>query len=97
MGNTITVRELKKIVAEELASFREDFLPGGLGDNMSIEDIAKKHGVPAEQIVSQIKKGAKVEKEHTNDVRKAVEISMDHLTEDPSYYDKLDKMEHPNG
>lgn len=39
----------------------------------------------------QIKKGIKVEKEHTRDPKLAKKIAMDHLVEDPKYYDKLEK------
>lgn len=38
-------------------------------------------------------KGIKVELEHTDDEEVALEIAMDHLTEDPAYYDKLEKIE----
>jgi hypothetical protein len=90
MGNTITIKELKKIIGEELASIKkEDLIPGGLGDNMSIADVAKKHNVQPQHIADQLKKGIHVEHEHTNDVRKAAEIAMDHLVEDPDYYTKL--------
>ena len=35
----------------------------------------------------------RVESEHTDDRHMAIEIAMDHLTEDKDYYDKLEKME----
>ena len=41
----------------------------------------------------QLKMGLKIEKEHTDDPKKAKEIVMDHLTEDPMYYTKIKKME----
>jgi len=37
----------------------------------------------------QLKKGIKTEKEHTKDVGIAAKIALDHLREDPKYYDKL--------
>ena len=37
--------------------------------------------------------GIKVEMEHTKDKKKAKEIAMDHLFEDPKYYSKLRKIE----
>lgn len=40
-----------------------------------------------------LRKGAKVEMEHTRDPRVAERIAMDHLSEDSRYYDKLEKME----
>ena len=39
--------------------------------------------------LDQIKKGMEVEMEHTNDRRMALKIALDHLKEDPKYYDKL--------
>jgi len=39
----------------------------------------------------ELKKGIKVEMEHTKDRIKAEEIALDHLQEDPKYYTKLDK------
>ena len=66
---------------------------GGLSDGMSVEDIANKHGVSYDQIVDQIIKGREVELEHTNDKDLSKKIAMDHLVEDPNYYDKLAKME----
>ncbi len=37
----------------------------------------------------QLKKGLEVEKEHTNNPKVALKIAMDHLDEDPMYYEKL--------
>lgn len=68
-------------------------LKGGLSDKMKPEDLAKKHETSIKSILSQLKKGMEVEKEHTNDEEKAKEIAMDHIYEDPKYYDKLSKVE----
>ena len=59
----------------------------------SPEEIAKKHGVPAEMILKQLKKGIEVEYEHTKDKAASTEIALDHLLELPDYYDRLEKME----
>lgn len=40
-----------------------------------------------------MKVGIKHELEHTDDHKKAAEIAMDHLAEDPKYYEKLKKIE----
>ena len=40
-----------------------------------------------------IKKGIKIELEHTKDKDVAKIIAMDHLAEHPKYYDALEKME----
>jgi len=68
-------------------------LKGGLADKMSISDIAKKHDTSVVTIKNQVKKGIKVEKEHTKDGKVAKEIAKDHEAEDPKYYDHLSKME----
>lgn len=68
-------------------------LKGGLSDKMSLTDISKKHKISLENLKDQLKKGQKVEKEHTKDSLKAKEIAMDHLSEDPKYYTKLKKIE----
>ena len=73
--------------------FREDVIPGGLAKGMTLNDIAKKHNISVDTIVKDLKKGMKVEMEHTTDVNVAKEIAFDHLYEDPKYYDKLAKME----
>ena len=41
-------------------------------------------------------RGTAVEMEHTDDPEAAKEIAMDHLVEDPKYYDKLAKIEKNN-
>jgi hypothetical protein len=41
--------------------------------------------------LDQIKKGIEVEMEHTSDKKEALKIALDHLSEDPMYYDKLAK------
>ena len=43
------------------------------------------------EFMSQIKKGIEVEMEHTDDPKIALKIAIDHLKEDPKYYDKLVK------
>lgn len=66
---------------------------GGLADNLTLQDIAKKHNVTSQQIASQLAKGIKVEMEHTNNRKMAEEIALDHLSELPDYYDKLKNVE----
>lgn len=43
--------------------------------------------------VDQIKKGIKIEMEHTRNKKIAQKIAMDHLVENPKYYTYLEKME----
>jgi ADP-ribose pyrophosphatase YjhB (NUDIX family) len=70
-----------------------EVLIGGKADNMSLDDIADMHGVPLEQILRQSRIGLKVEREHTSDMNKVIEIVKDHLYESPLYYTKLQKIE----
>ena len=73
--------------------FTEENLEGGIADKKTVEDIAKKHKLDVEVIKKHLNDGIKVEMEHTNLKTKAKEIAMDHIFEDPKYYDKLSKME----
>jgi hypothetical protein len=76
----------KAIEIEKLASIyfkSAEKIPGGLADKKSPKDFNSKA----------LAKGTKIEREHTDDPEKAREIAMDHLTEDPKYYDKLEKIE----
>jgi hypothetical protein len=82
-------------------SFKEEELEGGVSDKKTLKDIAKKHDKKGyyhiDDMVSSLKKqlikGMKVEMEHTKNKDKAKEIAMDHIWEDPNYYDKLKKIE----
>lgn len=58
----------------------EDEIPGGRADKMKPSDFNKEA----------LMKGIYVELEHTDDIALAMEIAMDHLTEDPNYYEKLE-------
>jgi len=71
----------------------EDVVAGGLADRHTIFSIAELHNVKPTLIRDQLTKGIKVEMEHTKDSRIAREVAMDHLVEDPKYYDKLADME----
>lgn len=68
-------------------------LKGGKSDKMSLAKIAEKHKVTLELLKKQLEKGIKIEMEHTKDKSVASEIAMDHLFEDPKYYQKLSKIE----
>lgn len=78
-------------IGEDLSETEE--LKGGLSDDKTLEQLAKKHNYKVESLKKQLEMGIKVEMEHTNDKEKAKEIAMDHLYEDPSYYKKLKKVE----
>jgi len=70
-----------------------EYIAGGMAEGMTPEDIAKKHDVEVSVINKQIKMGIKIEHEHSSDDGVAEEISKDHLTETPFYYDYLEAME----
>jgi len=59
-----------------------DILPGGKADNKKPSDFE----------ASELRRGVKVELEHTKARPLAREIAMDHLTEDPKYYRKLESI-----
>lgn len=65
----------------------KDMIPGGLADDASTSDFDS----------DQLAIGIRIEMEHTNDEAIATEIAMDHLTEDPMYYSKLQGMEKDAG
>ena len=71
----------------------QDQLQGGLSDNKTIEDIAKKHDVSLDFANEQFEKGIAVELEHTDNRDIASEIALDHLWESIFYYEELEKME----
>jgi len=80
---TFPLVKLGKKVPELVRKARKDQLPGGLADKKSPSDFDSE----------QLAKGTKVEMEHVDDEKLAQEIAMDHLTEDPKYYDKLATIE----
>lgn len=86
LGKTarVTARDVRLIFAvERVAAAWIDKLPGGLADEKR----------PADFDPAQLAQGVKVELEHTEDAARAMEIAMDHLTEDPDYYEKLKTIE----
>lgn len=60
-------------------ALRQERIPGGRASGMRPEDF------DPEQLAA----GIEVELEHTTSRRVAREIAMDHLVEDPRYYEKL--------
>ena len=63
----------------------EEFI-GGEADNMTPEDLAKKHDVDVSEIKKEIGIGTQIEMEHTDSESEAKEIAMDHIAEYPDYY-----------
>lgn len=58
-----------------------------------LDKIAKKHDVSIDSLKKELKKGIKVEMEHTTDRGEAEIIALHHLEELPNYYTRLIKME----
>jgi hypothetical protein len=76
----------RRIAAENGIPLDDDFtetLSGGKADGRAPSDFDE----------AALEKGQKVELEHTDDYDIAIEIAQDHLSEFPTYYDALDKME----
>jgi hypothetical protein len=94
-------------IVNKVPTVREKVLKGGKTYKMTSLDIAKKHANNDStdsktkdkiekihnELKSQSNKGIKTEMEHTKDKDRAKEIAMDHLSENPKYYDKLKKIE----
>ena len=57
----------------------------------SLETIAKKYDTSVDDLKKELEKGITVELEHTDDRKVAKEIALDHLAEQPDYYEKLEK------
>lgn len=90
----------KKKVKGGFVYENKEKLKGGKADNKTFQDLVNKNkqkgkdiGLIEKELKKQLNKGIKVEMEHTDDRGKAKEIAMDHLFEDPKYYDKLQKIE----
>jgi hypothetical protein len=87
METKITEAKKKSDILTALDAVYKDTMKGGEGDKAKPSDFDEK----------QILKGIVHELEHSEDSMKALEISMDHLTENPAYYDDLEQMEAPFG
>jgi len=59
----------------------------------TVADLAEKYKTSILAVEMELKKGVKVEMEHTNKHSVAKEIALDHLGEDLHYYSKLAKVE----
>jgi hypothetical protein len=75
--------DLPKIEHPGSLKMAKDLIPGGMAAGKKDEDFDPE----------QIRKGEKVELEHTPSKARAREIARDHLEEFPNYYTELDKME----
>lgn len=81
-------------VAEKVSAIAQDYVKESVEKNdrkQQLLALARKHSVSYEQLSSQLEQGIKVEQEHTDNLKTAEKIAMDHLKEDPAYYTKLKK------
>lgn len=76
---TLAQRLQDEFTRRRRLTYRRDRIPGGLGDTAKASDFDKET----------LLRGLKVELEHTDDPAVALEIALDHLTEDSRYYEKL--------
>lgn len=68
-----------------------------LKPNLTVEEIAKKHGVAVEYVREQLEIGANHEMEHTSWYSVGQRIALHHLAEDIEYYKKLKTIHLKNG
>ena len=75
-------------------------IPGGLADDKTLVDIAKKwagdyydYKNVLETVKQELKRGIKIELEHTSDIKIAAEIAKDHIEEKLTYYKDLQQIE----
>jgi hypothetical protein len=59
----------------KVAQKNQNLIPGGMADGKDVRDIARKHDVDPSKIKDELLMGVKVEMEHTDDDKKAVEIA----------------------
>lgn len=88
------IEKIQSVITEEPFKTLKIFaLIGEMDVNMcaSFKHPKKK---PEEYDQVQLRRGIKIEHEHTNDEKVAALIAMNHLDEFPNYYSALDKMEH---
>ena len=91
--NGILFKVEKETEKNDTPLFEGNTIKGGKADKMTAKDIADKFKLPVSKINAQITKGVKIEIEHTDNKERATEIAMDHISEFPDYYDRLETME----
>ena len=82
--------EFKSLVGD---NFFDEIFNEQLKPHKTPEQLAKKHNVTLPQIKNQLKKGTKVEREHTKNIELATTIASQNIDELPDYYDRLSKTE----
>ena len=88
-----TMIRYPKLNENKMNKEKNNKIKGGVADKLSKKDIADKFKIDISELEKELNKGIKVELEHTDSKEMAEEIAMDHLSEMPDYYTRLDKME----
>jgi hypothetical protein len=73
-----------------IEKYKDAFMRQDAGQKMAAKLVKEESKIDKDKL-SQIKKGIEVEMEHTDDPKVALKIALDHIKEDPKYYDKLTK------
>jgi hypothetical protein len=73
-----------------IGKYKDAFMKQDAGNKWAVKLVREEFKMDKNKL-SQIKKGIEVEMEHTNDPKVALKIALDHIKEDPKYYDKLIK------
>ena len=63
--------------------------PDGERANRTVKDVLSTESISKDELRKQLAMGIEVEMEHTDNPKLAMKIAMDHIKEDPKYYDKL--------
>ena len=95
-AGTETSKDTKDITSQKSAKIvtEEDTTPKNKKQVVDLTGLSTKEGVTARDVDHvQLEKGIKVEMEHTKERKVAERIALDHLTEIPDYYDRLERME----
>ena len=82
-----SITEAERTIMAKLRDLAKKHADDGSKDSTSKDKIEKVY----QELKKQFNKGVKVEKEHKSADPKL--IALDHLSEDPKYYDKLEKVE----
>ena len=85
----IGVATIYNTIKSTIDVFKDAFVQLDAGNKFAVKLVREdmKNKLP----IDQIKKGIEVEMEHTDDPKMALKIALDHIKEDPKYYDKLVK------
>lgn len=87
----VGVATIYNTVKTTIDAFKEAFSKQDSGEKWATKLVKEKLKKEDKPTIDQIKKGIEVEMEHTSDKKEALKIALDHLKEDPKYYDKLAK------